>query len=476
MKSLPAEIGSQEAVFNSLLRVLDYSRGAFSLSIAVCPPREQARLVERLKLEWQGLCVLDLPAFTPNILRYAREQCPEPEGPLMVTGLDRLVAPLENGDFQTLRVLNASREKWPDIYKCPVVFWASSYVVRALALRAPDFWRWISHHFYFDESGAEGKSEGAGGSEPEMAKREILDVEEDFDIPEADRPARIKELEEYLKEAGENPPPALQPHILRWRLELSYHYTNDCDWDRAESLANRALELALKMNFPEAEVRALDGLARFLIQCTRWDEAQSQLLKALPIAKTCASPRFLARIYFRLHVVALLKSDWDTARDWGKQIAYLRDSYSQDPAIALMDATGAVNASYCYGLAKRFADLERWAERLTLVRDAFSEDCGIALREAISAVNAIWGYGLAQRFEDLERWGGRLALVRGAFQEDRKIALAEVNGAVNAIYLYGLAQRFKDLERWRTRLATVSEAFPQDQEIMGIASKHLKKS
>src|SRR5882724_4900574 len=139
----------QVADFAALRRMLVVSEGCFSLSFAVCNDRTlRNELIARLREEFSGLLVVELPEKTPNVYQTVcgRLRDGAPRG-IIVLDLEASV-PSEAKAQPTLRALNRSRELW-ERFACPVVFWLAEYAAALVARHAPDFWRYRSHQFEF---------------------------------------------------------------------------------------------------------------------------------------------------------------------------------------------------------------------------------------------------------------------------------------------------------------------------------------
>lgn len=140
---------SVEAELVVLKRMLDYSEGTSTLSIAICnAPWERDRLIAELRESHPEIDVVEIPPLLVDVYGHVMDTHPECPKAMFVIGLEASIASAE-ADSHTLRSLNASRDLWPIRYPCPVVFWLPEYAMVALSKQAVDFWRFVSHKFEF---------------------------------------------------------------------------------------------------------------------------------------------------------------------------------------------------------------------------------------------------------------------------------------------------------------------------------------
>ncbi len=251
----------------ALRRMLVVSEGCFSLSFAVCNDRTlRNRLIERLREDFWGLAVVELPAETPDVYQTACDQVTG-ESPRAVFVLDlEASVPSEANTYPALRSLNSSRELWERL-ACPVVFWLAEYAATLVARYAPDFWRYRSHQFEFvSDRGSVAEAIG----EP-FSSYEIVDG-----LPFEEKRFRMAELEERLREVGTPPSSDLLPHALQWLYELAHLCRHAAQFDRAGELLNRAIswtESAYGPDDPRTAI-ALNNLAQLLNDTNRLAEAE----------------------------------------------------------------------------------------------------------------------------------------------------------------------------------------------------------
>ncbi len=212
-----------EAELAALRRLLDFGEGLFSSSIAVCnSPVERDRLITQVRETHPGVAVVAIPARTVDVFGFAIEGYTGPPKALFLIGLEASIASQE-ADSHTLRSLNASRDLWPNRYPCPIVLWLPEYAATALSQQARDYWRFISHRFYF------------ATESPMLTPRANVTYADKYlnaiSLSGDEKIARIEELKSRIESAGVDPVTALHQHIMDWWDEMAvlYQFTGDLD-------------------------------------------------------------------------------------------------------------------------------------------------------------------------------------------------------------------------------------------------------
>ncbi len=237
-----------EAELAALRRLLDFGEGLFSSSIAVCnSPVERDRLITQVRETHPGVAVVAIPARTVDVFGFAIEGYTGPPKALCLIGLEASIASQE-ADSHTLRSLNASRDLWPNRYPCPIVLWLPEYAATALSQQARDYWRFISHRFYF------------ATESPMLTPRANVTYADKYlnaiSLSGDEKIARIEELKSRIESAGANPVPALLQHVMVWWDELAvlYQFAGDLD----ESLRiRREIELPVYKRLGDVRESAL---------------------------------------------------------------------------------------------------------------------------------------------------------------------------------------------------------------------------
>jgi formylglycine-generating enzyme required for sulfatase activity/tetratricopeptide (TPR) repeat protein len=204
-----------EAELQALRRMLELSRGIPSLSLAICnsfPLRD--RLLRQLGESEPDACLVPLPQDCRNILSAAVDVVRRRRAPpaaLFIVGLETLLS--ERGrDSPVLHALNLSRELWPERFRCPVVFWVTEPASVQIEQGARDFSAWISRRFEF--------APAIPRIEAALSARFFGPIEPLLLLNDAEKQARVAELQTRLTAAGVPPPPDLAVHVLDWLNEL----------------------------------------------------------------------------------------------------------------------------------------------------------------------------------------------------------------------------------------------------------------
>jgi hypothetical protein len=313
----PDDASSLTTELSALRRVLSASRGAFSLSIATCnSPAYRDRLIEQFRVEDPAILRVPLPADATNILdavRAAVDGAGTAPSAVMIVDVEKALpstAPVQ----PLLLTLNASRERWRDLFACPVVFWLPEYAVTLLAGTARDFWAWRSHLFDFEPPEA---ATAAGADQTLFAGAELA-----ANLDEPAKRLRITELELRLRELGDDPPPALRVHAAVWLNELGFLHYALGDLDEAERLHRKSLEINEKLGWLEGMASQYGNLG--LIYQTRGDldEAERLFRKSLEIFEKLGRLEGMANACANLGSVQTQRGDlagaralWTKARD-----------------------------------------------------------------------------------------------------------------------------------------------------------------
>ncbi len=254
-----------EAELAALRRLLDFGEGLFSSSIAVCnSPVERDRLIEKIRETHPGVAVITIPPCTVDVFGFAIEGYTGPPKALFLIGLEASIASQE-ADSHTLRSLNASRDLWPNRYPCPIVLWLPEYAATALSQQARDYWRFISHRFYFaTEAHASGLLADQFSTEYRLAN--TLSAEEKL--------TRIDELVQRIDSVGDDPPPALQRHVLDWLDELAT-LSQITGADALSIRRNHELPVYQRLGDELGKAKTLGKIAGLLIDRGDTDEALS---------------------------------------------------------------------------------------------------------------------------------------------------------------------------------------------------------
>ncbi len=206
------DLAQYESELAAISRLLQFGRGQFSLSFAICnSPALRDKLIREIGIGATGIESIVVPSGTVDIFAAVRERYHGTEQGLFISGVESSISD-SGADGRTIASLNASRDLWPDTVHCPVVFWLPEYAATAMSLYARDFWRVRSHRFSFVPD-----SVPPPMRQPETYEGRFIAA---VSLPDDEKLARIDELRERLKTIG-TPSDVMLPHVLRWWDELA---------------------------------------------------------------------------------------------------------------------------------------------------------------------------------------------------------------------------------------------------------------
>lgn len=259
----------QRAELDALHRMLDLSEGTFSLSIAICnSPALRDHIIEHVTSEIQSIEVVRIPRDAGDIFDLVRQQIPN-GSPRAVFVVDLEKALGEDKRNRVLQGLNVSREQWQSAFQCPVVFWLPEYVVSLLMTQARDLWSWISHSFEFV---SEHVTASAGMQDTYAGN---ITLASNLDVHE--KRFRIAELEQRIRDAGDEPADRIREHILVWRNELAYLYRSLGDLDAAIALLEENERICRQSDDFDGLSTSLGNQAVILNACGNLDGAMALL-------------------------------------------------------------------------------------------------------------------------------------------------------------------------------------------------------
>ena len=221
-----------EASLHRLLRSLRRGSG-FKLLFAICnEPSRQEALLRRLDLELPTPAArVAVEQSTDNVLPLVVDSLrrdPDPEA-VFVTGLATGIRS-EDPLHRRLRTLNHQREAWEAAVAVPVVFWIPEYLMRPLALQAPDFVDWRSGMFFFLAPTETRVALSPPGWNPDEIWRETA----------AERRERMEQLREWLRMTNGAASP-LTLDQARWLAELADHHRKLGEWDACLELVRGSI-------------------------------------------------------------------------------------------------------------------------------------------------------------------------------------------------------------------------------------------
>ena len=205
----PPAIDAELAV---LLRWLEYGAGTFSSGLATCnAPALRESLIVQIREAHPEVTVVEIPAKTVDVYGYVMDHYPSAKA-LFLIGLEASISS-PDAYSHTLKSLNASRDLWPVRYPVPILLWLPEYAVTALQRQARDYWRFISHKFFFAK-----ESTHVAPRSADIYAGEYLNA---VNLSHDEKLERFHELKSRLASVDIAAIPAMQQHALKWWGELA---------------------------------------------------------------------------------------------------------------------------------------------------------------------------------------------------------------------------------------------------------------
>lgn len=302
----PETTAQQAGELAAMRRMLEVSRGTFSLSIAVCnSPALRDYLIQQLQDSFPDIAVVSISDEVSDPYGFVKTQLADRQpAALFVTDLERTI-PSQATDQPALHSLNASRELWEQRSPCPVVFWLPEYAATLLSTSARDFWRYRSHRFEFVSEFATAANALADRFSGNLAAASNLSQDE--------KRFRIAELEQRLAEVDVSSEPAMATHVIRWLNELGWLYFTLGELDDAMQQWQTLSELAHPSGPSPALAFAYGNLGSVLHTRGDLDKAEAMHRKALEVNKKLERLEGMASDYGNLGIVLETRGDLDAA-------------------------------------------------------------------------------------------------------------------------------------------------------------------
>lgn len=304
--------------FESLARAVGLPEG-FALFFAVC---DQQTLRERLVGDLQRRRG-DRPAFeirlnspVENLYRVLSERLealPDKPGCVMVTGLEAWMPGGAEGARTPFALnLNTTRDLFPQIVSCPLLFWVPSHILEAIALGAPDFCSVRSGLYTFAETPTE--------REALEETLRSLGTFRQYSMSSEQKIERAASLEKLLDNARELPPDRRDANLERRLVfPLAHLYAELTEYEKALALLKGVFEDypfslwddrndALKWR---AEAYLLQG--EIALRRSDHDEARRCFQEARPLFERVDDLLGQANCILKLGDVALRRSDHEEA-------------------------------------------------------------------------------------------------------------------------------------------------------------------
>jgi len=308
-------------------RMLDASRGAFSLSFALCnSPALRDHVIVRLQESRSGIEAVRVPRSTVDVYGAVVAAAQDDQRTaLFVVGLEDSLDSTA-ADHPTLRSLNFSRDLWESRFHCPVVFWLPEFAIKLLSQIARDFYRYRSHRFEFISEQA---TPIAG-----MSDRFAGDLSAASNLSADEKRFRIAELEQRIAEAGDPPPDNLMLYVLAWMTELGYLHYSLSEHDQAEAMHKKLLAIFEKHGWLEGMASAFGNLGNVYYARQELDRAEEMHARALAINEKLGRLEGMANAYGHLGNVYSTRGELDQGEAFYKKALAIEEELGRMEGIA----------------------------------------------------------------------------------------------------------------------------------------------
>ncbi len=266
----------------SLVRSIEFADD-FSLLFARCNQRpSQKKLIERISEQLPALNIetVYLGERVENLLEYLRGilKDKKPDA-IFIYGLEESFTTAANArNTPFVRNLNASRNSFPAVTNCPVVFFLPDFALNALMHGSPDFFSVRSGVFFFSSEGGE--------TADKLSQTLSGDFYESQSLTFNERQNRITAVEELLSEYESLPEKERNTGIeIELKEKLGSLYYISADYSKAASLSEEILDYAIKNGDEILEATSYNNLAELYRTQGRYEKAEPYYDKALEIRR-----------------------------------------------------------------------------------------------------------------------------------------------------------------------------------------------
>ena len=316
MKSIPssapfldsnrwAEAAGTTDALRTLARGVTRAR-AFALFFAVCnKPWERDQLIAMLAKALPGTSMhrVELTAQTTDVLAEICLQAPQPQGPVLVVGLEQAV-PSDTPHHEVLAALNLQRPQWPARLPYPVIFWVPQYVLGFLEREAPDFFDWRSDTISFPDLAKE---------EVDHLRRFVWNPAVDGSLNVEARQARTQELRARLEQSPPSDDPVARSAQAGWLRELGTLLAFSGDWEQALAKLQEALAIYEALGDKRSRAVTLGDIATILSAKGEVDAALQLHQEELAIYEASGDKRSRAQTLADMAHISLQKGDAEKA-------------------------------------------------------------------------------------------------------------------------------------------------------------------
>ena len=353
-----AEATETTDVLRTLARGVTRAR-AFALFFAVCNrPGGRDQLIAMLgaALPETNLHRVELTAHTTDVLAEVCRQTPQPQGPVLVVGLEQAV-PSDTPHHPVLATLNLQRPLWPERVAQPVIFWVPQYLLGFLEREAPDFFDWRSDTLAF----------------PDLAEAEVDHLRHYVWTPAVDgslsleaRQARTQELRLRLEQSPHSDDPVARRAKAGWLRELGNQLAFSGEWEQALTKLEEARDLCEALGDKRSRAFTLGDIARIRADKGEVDAALQLHQERLGIFEALGDLSGKAQTLWSIAEIEIHQKKWQDA------LEHLSESYAINLKLGRLDGISFVGLS----LGQLFCKAGQWDQGLAVLsrsRDGFQK-------------------------------------------------------------------------------------------------------
>ncbi|MBI3650306.1 MAG: tetratricopeptide repeat protein [Acidobacteria bacterium] len=277
----PPEPGAEEEL-QALQTTLTLAKG-FSLLLAKCnQPKQRAHLIAAIKTALPQFHIQEIHFNQPihHLLDELRGKIADPPPQaVFVSGLEYSLPVAAKADkTPVVANLNASRNSFSKVVRCPLVLWVPEYVLTAIIQGAPDFFSVRSGVFFFTP-----KIEDTRSLAHSLMRG---DVNANFNLTYDEKLERIQTIKGLLADYKKFPDERREYHSeFGLHIRLGLLYASLGDYSSAQDHLQQAIYIAQRLNDDGLESSALDALASLYTDQGRWEEAEYISQKALELSR-----------------------------------------------------------------------------------------------------------------------------------------------------------------------------------------------
>ncbi|HEX8195301.1 MAG TPA: tetratricopeptide repeat protein [Pyrinomonadaceae bacterium] len=277
------ELDFDESVeLRALVRSLKRARN-FALLFARCNQRPQQReLIEQIKNELPDKNI-EIVYFENEISHFLDELKVRLEGKtpdaVFVYGLENSLGNSATADkTRFVLSLNVSRNNFPQVINCPIVFWLPDYGIKAFANGAPDFFSVRSGVYFFNTK--------ENLTENQIKILTSGDYYESATLAFNEREERISHIQNLLLDYKSIPKNEYDTSIEnQLKLKLVQLFFISAQYDKAIEISKSLLAKAKETNDLNLEAEMLNDLATLYQSQNKYEKAKPLYKKALQIRK-----------------------------------------------------------------------------------------------------------------------------------------------------------------------------------------------